>query len=128
MAKRRTARTGDAKAGEKTGPREIELKLSADPSDVDEIDRCIRALADGDRVREQMLRSAYFDTHDLELRAAGLSFRIRADGDRRRRIEGAGLARPACPPPARARLRGANTPAERAALLAELSGRSARGG
>jgi inorganic triphosphatase YgiF len=83
MAKRRTARTGDAKAGEKTGPREIELKLAADPSDVDEIDRCIRALADGERVREQMLRSAYFDTHDLALRAAGLSFRIRADGDRR---------------------------------------------
>lgn len=37
-----------------------------------------------------------------------------------RLLERAGIARPACPPEASARLRGANTPAEREALLAEL--------
>jgi len=40
-----------------------------------------------------------------------------------RLIERAGLTRLSCPPSARARLRGANTPEEREALLAELSER-----
>ena len=39
----------------------------------------------------------------------------------RRLIDRAGLTRPPCPPEALARLRGANTPAERARLIAESS-------
>lgn len=41
----------------------------------------------------------------------------------RRFVEAARLARPPCPPGAALRLRGANTPAEREALLAELAAR-----
>jgi triphosphatase len=83
MAKRRTARTGGAKAGENAGPREIEVKLATDPSQFEQVDRCLCGIAEVGNIREQTLRSTYFDTHDLELRAAGLSFRIRTDGDRR---------------------------------------------
>ena len=45
----------------------------------------------------------------------------RADWPIRRLVEAAGLAAPPCPPSVRDRLRGANTPAERDALLAALT-------
>ncbi|HEY3797004.1 MAG TPA: NTP transferase domain-containing protein [Caulobacteraceae bacterium] len=65
--------------------------------------------------------AAYADLH-LPLRIALDAFPADAlaGWPIRRLIEAAGLARLACPPDSLARIRGANTPAERARLLADL--------
>ncbi len=54
---------------------------------------------------------------------AALPYDARADWPVGRLIERAGLARITCPPKSRERLRGANTPVERIALLNELAER-----
>lgn len=55
---------------------------------------------------------------------AALPADARPDWPMGRLIERAGLVRTVCPPGSRERLRGANTPAERAALLDELASRA----
>lgn len=70
--------------------------------------------------------AAYEDLHlPLAMAVAAAPWDLAADAPLRRLAAEAGLARLAAPPDAQARLRGANTPEERAALLAELAARGA---
>ncbi len=67
-----------------TGGMETELKLDLEPADLDRVKR--HPLLRGGRgsgLRVQKLRSLYFDTADQALRKAGISFRIRSDGNER---------------------------------------------
>jgi inorganic triphosphatase YgiF len=62
--------------------REIELKLAFDPADAGRLQRHL-ARSFGRQVRpRQRLVSVYFDTPDHQLRAAGLSLRVRRIGHR----------------------------------------------
>lgn len=63
-------------------PREVELKLELDPADVDAV-AAHPLLRGGKAPRRERLTSVYFDTADLDLRAAGLSLRVRTQGKRR---------------------------------------------
>lgn len=57
-------------------PREIELKLEAEPGSIDLLKA--HPLIHAGRARTEQLKAVYFDTDDLALRAAGVSLRIRS--------------------------------------------------
>lgn len=62
-------------------PREIELKLELSPADADRL--ATHPLLRGGKAKpHRHLTSVYFDTADLALHAAGLSLRVRSQGDR----------------------------------------------
>jgi len=97
-------------------PREIELKLELDPRAAPGLGQA--SLIRGVQGRAEALSTVYFDTDRLDLRAAGLSLRVRqADGRRIQTIKAqrsatAGLFDRAewelvergCPPPLAARI------------------------
>lgn len=62
-------------------PREIELKLQCEGAELAELGRHPLLQADGAST-PTILVSTYFDTADQALHAAGLTLRVRADGDR----------------------------------------------
>ncbi|NEU13734.1 inorganic triphosphatase [Methylobacterium sp. BTF04] len=62
-------------------PREIELKLQCEGDDLAELGRH-PLLQSGEAVEPRVLISTYFDTAGHDLRAAGLTLRVRIDGDR----------------------------------------------
>jgi molybdopterin-guanine dinucleotide biosynthesis protein A len=65
--------------------------------------------------------AAFAELHvPMVIALAAIPTDVRADWPIARLVERAGLLRPSCPAGARPRLRGANTPAEQDALLAEL--------
>jgi triphosphatase len=65
-------------------PQEIELKLEVEPRSLDDIlAHPLLNDATGEAPRTQFLHSTYFDTPDHALRQAGISFRIRRNGEQR---------------------------------------------
>src|SRR5918995_2743202 len=83
-----------------TPPQEVELKLEVTPS---KLKKVLTHPLLGDRpdgAATQTLHSTYFDTPDHRLQQAGISFRVRRNGDRRiqtvkavRALDGVALAR-----------------------------------
>ncbi|WP_336488358.1 CHAD domain-containing protein [Methylobacterium nigriterrae] len=64
-----------------TGPREIELKLECEPSDLTTL-QSHPLLQEASEQGEADLESVYFDTTDQSLRQAGLGLRVRRSGER----------------------------------------------
>lgn len=62
-------------------PREIELKLEFQPGDAQKLEAALVGM--GGEPAAGKLLSVYFDTPGQDLRRAGLSLRVRHDGDRR---------------------------------------------
>ncbi len=62
-------------------PREVEFKLEIDRNDIEAVTRTAARI--GAVAGTTMLQSVYFDTDDHRLHKAGLSLRVRHDGDRR---------------------------------------------
>ena len=63
------------------GDEEVELKLQVDDKDIDTLLQDVLVTGNGPASRDQ--RSTYYDTDDHDLRAAGISLRIRQSEDRR---------------------------------------------
>ncbi|UVF20458.1 CHAD domain-containing protein [Microvirga terrae] len=64
-------------------PQEVELKLEAMPSELGRVLAHPLLTERSDSARTQTLHSTYFDTPDHTLRQAGISLRVRRDGERR---------------------------------------------
>ena len=75
---------GDQRAQSAEGnaePMELELRLVGDPDVLKAVFASPGMAQPGAKDKVTDLESRYFDTDDLDLRARGLAFRVRADGD-----------------------------------------------
>ena len=73
-------------------PQEIELKLEVAPAELEKVLAHPLLSAQSDGARPQTLHATYFDTPDHALQQAGISLRVRRNGDQR--IQAIKAARP----------------------------------